>query len=393
MIVGIDASNIRAGGGVTHLVELLGAADPVASNITKVVVWGSRSTLCKIADREWLQKVEDPALERGILRRTFWQRFELSDSADAHNCDVLFVPGGNDVSKFASTVVMSQNMLPFEWHELFRFGISALTFRFVLLRFSQGRSFRNASGVIFLTTYARDGVVRVIGKMLGTDTVISHGLNSRFFLKPRRQRLFSEFTAESPCRLVYVSIVHLYKHHWHVIEAVSRLRNEGIHVTLELVGPPASGTSRLKHALKTYDSGHEFVNYRGEVPYEELHKIYGSADVGIFASTCENLPNILLEKMAAGLPVACSNFGPMPEVLGSSGVYFSPEQPGEIADALRQLIFSADMRKRLAQDSYQKAQKYTWEECARQTFDFLARVSCVGKLANTSQSCDGIEIV
>jgi glycosyltransferase involved in cell wall biosynthesis len=50
------------------------------------------------------------------------------------------------------------------------------------------------------------------------------------------------------------------------------------------------------------------------------------------------MPNILLEAMAAGLPIACSNRGPMPEVLGTAGLYFNPENPAEIACAIRTVI-------------------------------------------------------
>jgi len=50
-----------------------------------------------------------------------------------------------------------------------------------------------------------------------------------------------------------------------------------------------------------------WVHYRGAVSYDALHQIYAEADIGNFASSCENLPIILLVTMAAGLPVVCSN--------------------------------------------------------------------------------------
>ena len=49
------------------------------------------------------------------------------------------------------------------------------------------------------------------------------------------------------------------------------------------------------------------------------------AELFVFASSCENLPNILIEGMAAGLPIACSRRPPMPEVLGDAGESFDPE--------------------------------------------------------------------
>ena len=45
MRLGIDASNIRAGGGVTHLVELLRAVDRLAYGFSQVIVWGGQGTL------------------------------------------------------------------------------------------------------------------------------------------------------------------------------------------------------------------------------------------------------------------------------------------------------------------------------------------------------------
>jgi hypothetical protein len=51
MILGIDASNIRGGGGVTHLVELLKAANPIQYGFEKVYVWSGKYTLDKIENR------------------------------------------------------------------------------------------------------------------------------------------------------------------------------------------------------------------------------------------------------------------------------------------------------------------------------------------------------
>jgi glycosyltransferase involved in cell wall biosynthesis len=117
------------------------------------------------------------------------------------------------------------------------------------------------------------------------------------------------------------------------------------------------------------------------VPYEELFKWYHQADLFIFASSCENMPNILLEAMAAGLPIACSNRGPMPEVLGTAGLYFDPENPAEIACAIRSLLDSTDLRAEKAEAAYRRAKAFTWQRCAEQTFQFLAQ-----QVADASQS-------
>ena len=373
MILGIDASNIRAGGGVTHLVELLRAAEPRASGFEQVIVWGGKATLAKIEDQSWLSKVPDPLLDRELPFRIFWQHFKLKDVARQAQCNLLFVPGGSDSSGFEPMVTMSQNLLPFESRELQRYGWSLFTTKLLLLRWTQTRSFRIARGVIFLTKYARDVVLKVTGSLRGTSAIIPHGVSLRFALFPRPQRLPSDFSASLPCRVLYVSIVSPYKHQWQVAEAVARLRSEGIHVVLELVGPSAEGMGRLRETLSRVDPKGAFITYRGEVSYEKLEKCYGNADIGVFASSCENMPNILLEGMAAGLPMACSHRGPMPEILGDAGVYFDPESAIDIARALRELIDGRDLRAQLAQVAFDRAQQYSWKMCADATFAFLAR--------------------
>ena len=83
------------------------------------------------------------------------------------------------------------------------------------------------------------------------------------------------------------------------------------------------------------------------------------------------MPNILIETMAAGLPIACSNRGPMPEVLGDAGLYFNPESPNEIFNALESYITNPLLRYEKASASFSNVQKYAWTTCAKDTFTFL----------------------
>jgi glycosyltransferase involved in cell wall biosynthesis len=271
---------------------------------------------------------------------------------------------------------MSRNLLPFEWGELARFGWSWLAIKLCLLRIAQTATLRHADGVIFLTRYARDVVTRAIGSVSGEEVIISHGIDERFILPPKRQQPISGYSVEKPLRLLYVSIVDMYKHQWHVAEAVSELRKNGIPVVLNLVGPAyPPALRRLKAVLDRVDPAGRFMHYVGAVPHAELHMQYAEADLCVFASSCENMPNILLEGMASGLPLACSKCGPMPEVLGDAGVYFDPESPTDIARALRELIDSPALRERLAQASFDRARTYSWNRCAGETFEFLAQVA------------------
>lgn len=375
MIVGIDASNIRIGGGITHLCELLRAAHPRAYKFNYVILWCGSELFEKIENQEWLCKVYEPLLDRGLHYRIFWHCFKLKKLAKKAGCDILFVPGGSDASCFKPMVTMSQNLLPFEWREMRRFGWSLYTIKFLLLRWVQSHSFRKAAGIIFLTNHARGAVLNVTGSLRGRNIIIPHGINPRFFIYPRKQLQPKEFNYSRPCKVLYVSSVDAYKHQWQVAIAISQLRAAGVPIMLELIGPPAKGIKLLNKTLNRIDPEGGCINYRGAVPYEDLHNFYKEADIGIFASSCENMPNILLEGMAAGLPMACSCFGPMPEVLGNAGVYFMPEDPVDIAGTLRMLFDSAELREKLAQEAFDLAQQYSWKRCADETFDFLAEIA------------------
>lgn len=372
LTLGIDASNLHSGGGLTHLIELLRAARPPEYGVERVVVWGGSATLMALDDRSWLEKRTPAELDNGLLQRLHWQRFRLSQAARDEGCAVLFVPGGSYAPGFHTVVTMSRNMLPFEMRELRRYGWTLTTLRLLLLRVMQSRSFQKADGVIFLTEYARDFVTNVSGRLRGHIGVIPHGFNRRFNRAPTRQRPIADYDDARPYRLIYVSIIDQYKHQWHVVQAVAALRKQGIPIVLDLVGPAyPPALDRLNDTISQVDPDRRWAHYHGAIAFDTLHHQYAQADLGLFASSCENMPNILLETMASGLPIACSNRGPMREVLGDAGEYFDPEHPDDIARALNVLIGSPQLRTELAQASYTRALQYSWQHCADETFRFL----------------------
>lgn len=385
MIIGIDASNIRAGGGLTHLVQLLAAADPSRHGFERVVVWAEGPTLARLGDRPWLEKRSDGWLNGSLVRRLLWQQSRLSGLARAAGVDVLLAPGGTALCDFRPLVTMSRNLLPFDAKALRRYVWRREIIRLTVLRYIQTWSFRRADGVIFLTAYARQTVLQATGAIRGRTVVIPHGVDGRFLRPPRPRESRGRPQPRCPLRLVYVSIVDFYKHQGEVAQAVAKLRAEGLPLVLDLIGPAYRPALRkLRRVLRRLDPERAFLRYRGAVPYEGLPQEYSRADIGIFASSCENLPNILLEMMASGLPIACSDRGPMPEVLGSAGVYFDPEDPASIAAAIRRLVEEPETAEKLAWAAFERAGNYSWERCARETFSFLSEVA-----AKTASTCQG----
>lgn len=377
--VGVDATNLRAGGGLTHLVELLSAANPAKQGILKVIVWGGEVTLAKLPHRAWLEKIGPPALNRSLLCRMYWQRFRLGEAARAKQCDVLFVPGGSYSSDFGPVVTMSQNLLPFEWRELRRYGFSFMTLKLYLLRLAQSSSFRKATGIVFLTDFAKKTVLEVTGPLSGRTATVRHGVSSRFRMPVKLQRSIDDYRESDPFHLIYVSIVDQYKHQWHLVEAAHQLRAKGVPLVLDLVGPAyGPALKKLNESIEIFDPDREWVNYLGVLPHDVMHTAYSRADLVVFASSCENMPIILLEAMASGLPTACSNRGPMPEVLGDAGLYFDPENPTDIAETLLTYIGSPVLRRKHAEASIERSLQYDWSQTADKTLEFLVDIVRVG---------------
>ncbi|EKD92318.1 MAG: glycosyl transferase, group 1 [uncultured bacterium] len=86
--------------------------------------------------------------------------------------------------------------------------------------------------------------------------------------------------------------------------------------------------------------------------------------------------------MASGLAIACSNMPVAEEVLKDAGVYFNPENPEEIKNAIYQLIIDTELRKLCREKSYHYAKQYSWNICANDTFLFLHDVARSKKREN-----------
>jgi glycosyltransferase involved in cell wall biosynthesis len=372
VVVGIDASRNRSGGARAHLMGLLGEGDPQRYGVAKVHVWSHRSLLDGAPDAPWLVKHHPRALGRSLWREAWWQLGKSSAEFRRAGCEIVLSLDAGTIGRFQPSVVMSRDMLSFEPTEIVRFGRSGGRLRLILLRYIQASSLRHASGALFLTRYAADVIRRYTGP-LATHRVIPHGVGERF----RQETAGGAWPQPAAgIRCVYVSAADVYKHQWSVVEAVAALRAAGRPITLRLVGAATgNATSRLQAALAAHDPDRRFVEVTPTVAHAEVASELARTDLFVFASSCENMPNTLLEAMAAGLPIACSNRGPMPEMLGDGGVYFDPEDAGSIAAAIDQLLADSARRCALAQRAKELSQAYSWARCARETWTYLADIA------------------
>ena len=367
--LGINASRARSGGAIAHLVGVLQDARPQDFGIGQVHVWSYSKLLAALPDRPWLVKHAPSQLEGSLVRQLWWERFSLPQELHQSACALLLYVDAGSVCRFRPAVTMSRDMLSYEPREIDRYSFGKGKLRLIALRHVQNMALRSADGVIFLTRYAARIIQQSCGPLKNV-AYVPHGVGTVFHADVRKYLSLPE----TPIRCLYISNALPYKHQWHVVEAVALLRQRGYDLRLDLVGGgEGNAQSRLETTIARCDPKREFVTQHGFVPQNTLPQFLSAAQIFIFASSCENMPNTLVEAMAAGLPIACSDRGPMPEVLDNGGVYFDPENPESIAAAIADLVADPEKQARLASNSRRLANQYSWKRCADETLSFIAQ--------------------
>jgi glycosyltransferase involved in cell wall biosynthesis len=238
------------------------------------------------------------------------------------------------------------------------------------LYYAQRKAFRKAQGIIVLTP---SNIPYLTSKSIIEDKkfcVIPHGINPVFYYKPSLKSL------NDPIKLLYVSIVDVYKHQWNVVEALYGLIDKGYSVELTLVGAQyPEAMDKLKSSINIHPEYANRITYISTLPYDALTTTYQSADIFVFASSCETFSLVLLEAMASGLPIACSDKDTLKDTLGEAGVYFDPYSPESVENAILTLIENKVLREELSCKAYEKAQTYSWSVCADQTLQYLSKIA------------------
>jgi len=103
------------------------------------------------------------------------------------------------------------------------------------------------------------------------------------------------------------------------------------------------------------------------VSAQELEGLWALARAFVYPSLYEGFGLPVLEAMARGVPVACSNVSSLPEVAGEAALLFDPTSPAQIARALERLLTDVELRDRLSSAGRERAAQFTWARTAQGT--------------------------
>ena len=369
LTVGIDASRNRSGGAKAHLLGILSEVNPLNYGIKEVHLWAPDSLLNELENHSWLIKHSPKELQQSLIKQIWWQATKLSYEAKSVGCDIMFTTDASTFCRFKPMIVLSQDMLSYESGAMKSYGYTKQRLRLLAILFIQNYAFRFSDGVIFLTEYASKVIQKSTG-LLNRVKCIPHGVGLNF----RSLQFNHTWPNDSiePIRCVYISNTEMYKHQWVVVQALSILRAHGHNITLQLIGGGEGKAQKLlDESINKYDPKASFVEVIDFISHDNVPEYLSKSNIFIFASSCENMPITLIEGMASGLPIACSDRGPMPEVLEDGGVYFNPEDCKSIVLAIEKIIYDHLLRKYISKRAKKLSNKYSWNRCADQTWAFI----------------------
>ena len=137
---------------------------------------------------------------------------------------------------------------------------------------------------------------------------------------------------------------------------MARLKPDHPGLTLKIAGRPIDDDYfqelKLKVAEEKLDGEIEFL---GGVPSQDLVGLYRRCGVFVFPSTVETFGNPLVEAMACGAPIACSNTAAMPEAVGDAAEFFDPGNVENMAVVISRLLEDEDLRQDLSQKALKRA--------------------------------------
>lgn len=211
-----------------------------------------------------------------------------------------------------------------------------------------GRVLRGAAAVIALTASQALFLEESYGVRADRVHVVPNGVAPEYFLPPRT-------AGPGPLRLLYVGRLGAQKNIARLLDAMSLVTEP---VNLRLVG---DGELRAELVAQAARLGlGETVEFCGRLHGADLLEQYANAQVFVLPSDREGMPLVVMEAMAASLPVVATAVPGTVELVDGAGILVEPE-PQALAAAIDRLARDTASHAELARLGSQRARAYSWE--------------------------------
>ncbi len=231
---------------------------------------------------------------------------------------------------------------------------------------------RRSHRVITDSQSTRDDLVELVGLAPDRIDVVPLGLGAGRHSEAVPQEVTRErFELGDRRVLLSLSAKRPHKNLAALIGALARIPAER-RPLLVIPGYPTWHERELRELIAR-DGLEDYVRMPGWVGGAELEGLWAVADAFLFPSLYEGFGLPVLEAMARGVPVACSNASSLPEVAGEAALLFDPRDETAIAAAISRLLEDSALAERLRAMGREHAARFTWERTARLTIDSYGR--------------------
>jgi glycosyltransferase involved in cell wall biosynthesis len=324
------------------------------------------------ADRWWEELMPAVTVPVHAARRAQWVRGEqllLPRLAGRAGIDLLHSLANTSPARGRYRRVVTVHDLLYRVAPEAHLGLNALGMRVLV-----PLAVRRADRVISVSRNTRDDLVRLLGVPSERVDVVPSGVGTTARAEPlgedevrRRHGL-----GERPIALS-VSAMRPHKNLERLLEALARLP-AGRRPVLVVPGYPTAYEGRLRERASALGLDDD-VRFVGWTDGAELEGLYRAARCFVFPSLYEGFGLPVLEAMARGVPVACSNRSALPEVAGDAALLFDPEDVAAIADALERLLTDDALAQRLGEAGREQAQQFSWRRAAEGTLASYRRAA------------------
>lgn len=357
-----------AGGQITRARAFLDRFEHVMPG-AQLVVLKEAQVLTEVVSRPGREVINVPiGLGRfKAVRRMWWENTAMVALIRARSPNVYltfshYLPA-RDIA--IPSVVGVSNLAPFS-SEAWSHESLLVRLKMAALRHTIVSSAKRASCVLALSQTCRDVLVAQ-GVPLSKIVVTPNGVDTGWSDPPKGLIDLVPLGITQPY-LLYVSHFHRYKNHVRLVDAFAALP-VGVRQAyqLVLVGKPDSQSCYEETSRRIKELGlvKQVIMIPG-LSGDTLKALYQRAALFVFPSLIENSPNILLEAMMAGAPVATCNLAPMPEFCQSAAVYFDALDTSDMSSVMATVLQSPALLSDLRGRATAQARLFSWDTFAQQ---------------------------
>lgn len=275
------------------------------------------------------------------------------------------------LTKKQKRIVTIHDVIPLVFPDRFPSGV-----RGYISLFFQKRALRNTDLVICDSKTSKNDIADKLSVPKGKIEVIYLAASENFKKNDDVKRLKSvkrKFKLPQNFAL-YVGDVNWNKNLENLINSIKISNLPLVMVGAALVDNKVPQTRALGRLIKKLHLEEKIIR-TGYIEEEDLVSIYNLANVTILPSFYEGFGLPVLESMACGTPVVCSNSSSLAEIAGDIALFCDPQDPADIAQkTLSVLRMSKEQREALSRKLIAHAAAFSWQKTARQTVNVYKKV-------------------